>query len=215
MRVGKRLEGQIAKEAASAIPKILHSPGNLPNTIENEIKVLWDTLAKKYTALGTLDEFALRRIVQKGTNVDHIKGQILEELAESHILPWLRSRHGGFALGLKVPSGKTLEFIPGHSIRTASGKAGRQITDGMVGYWDKEVFNILGIFEAKSGRKGARELTLTTKDVAKLSEADRNELRAFAKEIWADQKEVAEQTGSAFTSTIEQVEKDVYLPTPR
>jgi hypothetical protein len=123
---------------------------------------------------------------------------------ESHLL---RSRQGGFTLGVKVPKGKTLEFIPGHCIRTSSGTSGCcQITDGMVGYWEKGVFNIFGIFEGKSGRNGARELSIKSKSAAGLSQKDLEELRAFAKDVWAEQKDAA---GNTFTTTIERVEKDV------
>lgn len=106
----------------------------------------------------------------------------------------------------------SLEYVPGHASLTASGKAGRQITDGMVGYWDKEVFNIVAIFEAKSGRKGQRELSLKTVDIAKLGKKERDELRAFAKEVWAEEKEIAEEAGKGYTRTIEEVEKEVRTP---
>ncbi|KAF2276154.1 uncharacterized protein EI97DRAFT_398853, partial [Westerdykella ornata] len=211
LRVSGKLEGAVAKEAAIAVPKLLHSPGNLAASVSNEVKILWEAMSKKYAALKGLDEIALRRVLEKGPNVDHLKGQLLEELAEAHVIPMLRNRQGGFALGVKVPAGKTLEYVPGHAIRTASGRAGRQVTDGMVGYWDKEVFNIVAIFEAKSGRKGARELSLKTTDIAKLGKTERDELRAFAKEVWAEEKEIAEEAGKSYTRTVEEVEKEVIL----
>ncbi len=63
---------------------------------------------------------------------------------------------GGFALGIEVPAGKKLEFIPGHLIRDA---AGRQITDGILAYRDGESLVIALVFEAKAGKSAARELS--------------------------------------------------------
>jgi len=209
LRAAGKVEGKIAQEAAEALPKLLHSAGHVVMDAENEIKVVWEALSKKLPALAELDELALRRIVERGSNADHNKGQLLEELMESYILPTLRKRQGAFALGVQVPAGASLEFIPGRAIRTASGKAGRQIADGMIGYWEKGVFNVLGIFEAKAGRKGARELSFKTADILKLNKAERKELTAFAKEIWAEEKEIADEARKSFTKSVEAVEKEV------
>ena len=144
--------------------------------------------------------------------MDHIKGQLLEELLESYVLPMLRNRQAAFALGLKVPKGVTLEFVPGHLIRTSAGKAGRQITDGMIGYYEKGVFNIVGIFEAKAGRSGARELSFTKTKITDLTKTQRQELRAFANDVWLEEKEIAAAAGKPYTKTIEAVEKEVCMP---
>lgn len=211
LRASGKLEGKVAKEAAEALPKVLHSSSRVILEAEKEIKVIWETLANKFPALADLDELAIRRIVRKGTNVDHIKGQLLEELLESYVLPMLRKRQAAFALGLKVPKGATVEFIPGHLIRTSSGKAGRQITDGMLGFYDKGVFNIVGIFEAKAGRTGARELSFTKTKIADLTGAEKKELRAFANNVWFEEKEIAETAGKTYTKTIEAVEQEVRI----
>lgn len=58
----------------------------------------------------------MERILLKGPNLNHLKGQLLEELLESRIVPWLKQRWGGLALALDVPAGKELEFIPGYII---------------------------------------------------------------------------------------------------
>ncbi|KAL2361853.1 hypothetical protein RJZ56_005277 [Blastomyces dermatitidis] len=199
-----RVEGKIAQEAAAGVKAVVHSPGTLPRFVAPETKVLWETLSKKYPILDKLDEIALDRVLRKGPNMNHIKGQLLEELAESHLIPMLRERHVGFALGVKVPQGKTLEFIPGYSIMDASG---RQITDGVLGYTDKQVFNILAIFEAKAGRKGARELTVTTTRVSKMSQDDLLEVKAEAKESWLNARGIARRKKQPFSKTVADFEK--------
>ncbi|KAG5290181.1 hypothetical protein I7I48_09723 [Histoplasma ohiense] len=201
-----RVEGKIAQEAAAAVKAVVTSPVAIPNVVAPETKVLWQTLSKRYPILDKLDEIAVDRILRKGPNVDHIKGQLLEELAESHIIPMLRERHAGFALGVKVPKGKTLEFVPGYSIMDASG---RQITDGMLGYTDKQVFNILAIFEAKAGRKGARELTVTTTRVAKMSQDSLLEIKAAAKDFWLNARTIARNNKQPFSKTVADFEKQL------
>ncbi|PGH07668.1 hypothetical protein GX51_01677 [Blastomyces parvus] len=201
-----RVEGKIAQEAAAGVKAVVLSPGTLPRFVAPETKILWETLSKKYPILDKLDEIAIDRVLRKGPNVNHLKGQLLEELAESHLIPMLRERHVGFALGVKVPKGKTLEFIPGYSIMDASG---RQITDGVLGYMDKQVFNILAIFEAKSGRKGARELTVTTTRVSKMSQDDLLEVKAAAKESWLNARGIARRNKQPFTKTVADFEKQL------
>ncbi|PGH29273.1 hypothetical protein GX50_07988 [[Emmonsia] crescens] len=201
-----RVEGSIAQEAAAAVKAIILSPGTPPRVVAPETKVLWETLSKKYPIMGKLDEIALDRVLRKGPNTNHIKGQLLEELAESHIIPMMRERHAGFALGVKVPKTKTLEFIPGYSIMDTSG---RQITDGVLGYTDKQVFNILAIFEAKSGRKGARELTTTTSRVSKMSQDDLLEIKAAAKDFWLNARGIARRNKKPFSKTVADFEKQL------
>ncbi|KAH8652618.1 hypothetical protein BGZ60DRAFT_436208 [Tricladium varicosporioides] len=213
LRVSKKLEGKVAQEAADALPKILHSNGVVGQAVEKEVTSVWEVISKKYPALSSLDEIALRRVLAKG-NLDHIRGQLLEELLESQILPLLRSRQGAFALGLRVPKGKAIEFVAGHSIHSASGKVGRQITDGMLGYWEKDVFNILAIFEAKAGRDGARELSFLKGSLEKLTAKEKKELRAYAKEIMAEEKEIAEDAGRLYSRTVEDIEKEVIHEEP-
>ena len=157
--------------------------------------------------LEGLDEFAMQRILEKGPNVDHLKGQLLEELVESRLVPWLRDRAGSFALGIET-GGKKLEFIPGHMIRDAGG---RQITDGILAYRNSGVLEIVGIFEAKAGRRAARELSLASGSISSLSKADRAELRAYAKDVLREQRAVAQDVGKPFKKTLDEVEREVAL----
>jgi hypothetical protein len=109
-------------------------------------------------------------------------------------------------LGVAVPEGKVLEYVPGHAIRSASEKVPLQLTDGVVGYHDGGVFHILGIFEAKAGQKGTRELLIGSKA---LSQGDMLELRAFAKDTWRDERNIAKRLGKPYTRTVQEVEADV------
>ncbi|CAI4212312.1 unnamed protein product [Parascedosporium putredinis] len=153
------VDAPLAKELEAVLPQVAHAAAApatataVTSTVAPEVKTLWQTLSDALPILKVLDEFAIERIIRKGSNESHIKGQLLEEIMEAHIIPWLRKREAGFALGVAVPEGKTLEYIPGHTILSASERAPSQVTDGMIGYWDKDVFHILGIFEVKAGKR--------------------------------------------------------------
>jgi hypothetical protein len=157
--------------------------------------------------MSTLDEYAVRRILEKGPNVDHIKGQLLEELIESRLVPWLLDRSGSAALGFQF-TGKQLVFIPGHMIRDT---AGRQITDGVLGIWHEGELVIGAVFEAKAGRYASRELSFASGSVSKLTDKQRAELRAIAKDIHATQQAQAQRAGQKYNKKIEDVEKEVAM----
>lgn len=54
LRVSGKLEGVAAKEATRAVPKLLHSPGNLAASVTNEVEILWESPSKKCVALRGL-----------------------------------------------------------------------------------------------------------------------------------------------------------------
>jgi len=201
-----RLEATLAKEVKGVLPQLTKAATTASSRVSVEVKAAWAVLSQKHPSLAVLDEIALERIIQKGANESHVKGQLLEELMEAHIVPQLRQREVGFALGVAVPEGKVLEYVPGHAIRSASEKVPLQLTDGMVGYRDGNVFHILGIFEAKAGKKGTRELLIGSKE---LSQGERLELRAFANDTWRDERNIAKRLGKPYTRTVQEVEADV------
>ncbi|MCE5324673.1 pre-toxin TG domain-containing protein [bacterium] len=205
VRAHKTLDKKLATAAAKALPAIVKSGGGVSTTVDQAVIDLWQNLSSKYPILRKLDGPAMQRVLEKGPNVDHLKGQLLEELIESRVVPWLNTRTGPLALGLSVP-GKQLEYIPGHLIRDASS---HQITDGIIGYHDKGVFQIVAIFEAKAGKYAARELSLASTSISSLSKLERAELRAFAKDVWRDGREVARLQGKAYNQTIEQIEREI------
>lgn len=203
LRADKKLTGEIAQEVAQALPKLLRGGGGA-GAIEAELVALRDAICQAHPILASLDAAALRRVVERGPNVDHLKGQLLEELIESRVVPWLRSGAGAEALGLA--RGKPLEFIPGHLIRDANG---RQITDGVLAVRDGMSIVIVAVFEAKAGPGAARELIVKYTHISDLTRAERAELRAHAKEILRARRSEAEKLGQKLETTVEEVEAEL------
>ncbi|MGF7213219.1 hypothetical protein GGE65_007856 [Skermanella aerolata] len=208
VRAQQRLAGTLAREAANSLPALVRGPAAASAALDQAVLDLFQELSRQHSVLSSLDGFALRRILEKGPNVDHLKGQLLEELLESRLVPWLRDRAGSFALGLQVPTGKQLEFIPGHLIRDL---AGRQITDGILAVRNDGVLEILAVFEAKAGRRAARELSLSRSSISSLTPAERAELRAYARDVLRERRAEAQLAGTPFQQTIEEVEREVAL----
>ena len=207
VRVQQRLGSTLAREAADALPSLVRGAPSASTAVDQAVIDLLRDLSRQHPILASLDDFAMRRILEKGPNVDHLKGQLLEELVESRVVPWLRERAGSFALGVQT-GGKQLEFIPGHLIRDA---AGRQITDGILGYRNNGVMEIVAIFEAKAGRRAARELSIASGSISSLSQAERAELRAYAKDVLREQRAVAQEAGTPFQKTLDEVEREIAL----
>lgn len=207
VRVQQRLGSALAREAADALPKLVRGAPSASTAVDQVVIDLFRDLSRQHEILTSLDDFAMRRILEKGPNVDHLKGQLLEELVESRVVPWLRDRAGSYALGVQT-GGKQLEFIPGHLIRDA---AGRQITDGILGYRNNGVMEIVAMFEAKAGRRAARELSIASGSISSLSQAERAELRAYAKDVLREQRAVAQEAGIPFRKTLEEVEREIAL----
>lgn len=207
IRTQRSLNRTLAQNAATALPTIVRGSAAVSSTVDQAILDLFRQLSSRHRILRSLDEHALRRVLEKGPNVDHLKGQLLEEILESRIVPWLRDRAGSFALGVQT-GGKQLEFIPGHLIRDASG---RQISDGILAYRNNGVLEIAAIFEAKAGRRAARELSLASGSISSLSAAERAELRAYARDVLREQRLAAQEAGRPFSKTLDDIEREVAL----
>jgi hypothetical protein len=204
LRVEKSVTGAVARDAAAAVPKLTKG-GGVATTVDSAIVDLLREVQTAHPQLRELDALALERVLTKGPNVDHLKGQVLEELVESRLVPWLSTREGGFALGITVPTGKKLEFIPGHLIRDT---AGRQITDGILAYREGESLVIAAIFEAKAGKRAARELSLKRASVSSLTGEELVELRANAKDVWREQRATARAAKVPYTKSVEDVMRE-------
>ena len=202
LRAQGRLAGQIAKDAAPAIPALVHGAVGATPVADAKVLALLGELHAANTEMKALDAPSLLRILEKGPNVDHLKGQLLEELVENRVVPWLKTRTGELALGVNVPAGKKLEFIPGHLIRDANG---RQITDGVMAYRSGGELFITAIFEAKAGKSAARELSVAKGSWSSLSAEAKGELLANAKDVWRSRAAKAKRHGQPFTQTIEQI----------
>lgn len=115
VKAGNHLDTSLAQEASKAL-EFLRNAGTVNRAVDQTVL---DSLARLKQASGVffgLDEFAVERILLKGPNLSHIKGQLLEELLESRLVTMLSERAGSFALGLELPAGKQIEFIPGYLI---------------------------------------------------------------------------------------------------
>lgn len=181
---------------------------SLTVTVRKEVTEAMTKLSTKYKVLDDLDELALERIVAKGPNTDHLKGQLLEEMLEAKVVRWLQDPFAAKALGLPgtIRSHQELQFIPGHLVRDS---LGRQISDGMiVRKTSNNAYEILAIFEAKAGKSASRELSLAS---STLSAADKKELRAYAKDVYRELEEQARLEGKQVTQTIEEIEEDIIL----
>ena len=201
------LTGNVGKEAAGAIKSLSQGITTLKG-VDQEVIALLSKLQSSHKSLKELDAEALLRILEKGPYVPHLKGQLLEEIVESRIVPWLAKREGAYALGIKVPPEKKLEFIPGHLVRDP---AGRQITDGMLIYRNQGGIVVAAVFEAKAGKSAARELSYKSGGKSSLTKAEKLELRANAKDVWRDQREEALAQGKKYTKSIDDVEKEYTL----
>jgi hypothetical protein len=115
-----------------------------------EFIVEWlQTVKVKYPALQgkPLDADAIARVLEKGPSDNKVKGQLLEELGQVKIETLLGSNKGRAELAGEF-AGEELVFIPGHRLRDSQG---RELTDGLVGFWKGDTFQIVTIIEAKAG----------------------------------------------------------------
>jgi hypothetical protein len=113
----QQIDKALADEVAKALD-VVKSPGGggVSKAVNQKVADALTGLTTRSSVYASLDQFAVERILLKGPNLNHLKGQLLEELLESRIVPWLKQRWGGLALALDVPAGKELEFIPGYII---------------------------------------------------------------------------------------------------
>lgn len=202
IRAQGNLDRTLAQRAATELPNIVRGSAPFSSTVDQVITDLFRQISSSHSILRSLDEQALQRVLEKGPNVDHLKGQLLEEMIEARVVPWLRDRAGSSALGVQTAS-KQLEFIPGNLIRD---RDGLQVTDGILAFRDKGVLNIAAVFESKAGARGVRELSLGSGGISSLSTEGRASLRAFAKDAWRDLREEAQAAGRPFNTTLAEVE---------
>jgi len=210
VRGRKPLGNKLAKEVDGAMTKV--RPGKVAATsttsVSRKVKDAFAKLSGKYKVIDELDELAIQRVIESGPSINHMKGQLLEELLETRVVKFLQDPHAAKALGINVPTHE-LRFIPGHLVRDASGRVGRQITDGILVRKVKDGLEILGIFEAKAGKSAARELKATSTSINKMSDLERAELRAFAKDEYKELLEQARLDGTKVTKNIDQIEKEI------
>ncbi|KAJ5741622.1 hypothetical protein N7533_011031 [Penicillium manginii] len=184
-----RLKGKLSKQAGSNVlaklPIITNSRPISPTPEyqepEDMVLTLWKELCLKNAWIGNdpafLDQHALRRILTAGPNVSQLQCHLLSELAESHIGSLLRQKLGIVALGIDLPSGCVLEFVPGHAISIPydlSKMRAPQISDGMLGYYFNGTFYISAIIEIKFEGLGCRELPFSKIKLETLTRQERS-----------------------------------------
>jgi hypothetical protein len=213
-----RLEGKLSKQAGSEVlaklPIITNfrpsSPTPKYQEPEEMVLTLWKELCSTNPWIGKdpafLDQHSLRRILSAGPNVLQLQCLLLSELAESHIGTLLRHKLGILALGIDLPSGCILEFVPGHAITIPydpSKMRAPQISDGMLGYYLNGTFYISAIIEIKIDGLGCRELPFSKFRLETLTRQERTILRASAKREWANAVQASERTAKAFNMKVD------------
>jgi hypothetical protein len=160
------------------------------------------------------DPAALRRIAEKGENLNHVKGQLFEELISAGVKSLLASPEGRKALlGDGAPD--DVELIPGHAIRErrtitfeANGKTVTrelelQFSDGLIVRQTDKGIEVVAIVEAKSGHKSGG--SLSEKDGSRFH--DFEERRNYAIDVFLET-----QHGKDSAETLKPIPKsqDVY-----
>ncbi|GAA1284820.1 hypothetical protein Psi02_33010 [Planotetraspora silvatica] len=126
---------------------------------------------------ANLDAAAVVRVLKKGPGVEAAKGQLLEEIAAVQVKSMLATSEGRAKLAGQF-AGEALEFIPGHRLRDAQG---RQLTDGIIGFWEGPKFRIVTVIESKAGRWSAEGLRYGKQDLQAILTARSRVIRkAFA-----------------------------------
>jgi hypothetical protein len=119
--------------------------------------------------IQALEPEALERVLAKAPNVDHVKGQLLEELLAPKALE--RAAAESAKRGVKV------EFIPGHLITDAGGA---QLTDGILAIVEGDKLRVIAVFESKAGRSSSRGLRSSYTSISEMSGPELKALREEA-----------------------------------
>ncbi|QKW48686.1 hypothetical protein [Streptomyces buecherae] len=217
LRTEGRVTGKLGQEAAGGLPKLLRGGGGgsgggvgrVAGDLDDEIEALLRRMTGRHPVLEDLDVPAVRRVLSKGPYVNNLKGQLLEELVENRIVPWLRLRTGAQALGVRAYREK-LEFVPGHLI---SDRKGAGVTDGILAIRRKSVLHVEAIFEAKAGfGQTARGLSRGRGGLSSLKSAeDRATFLNLVKNRLRNEREIARLTGKPYDKTLDDLIKEYQL----
>ncbi len=130
----------------------------------------WMQSLRSIPGLEQMSNDALMRVMSRSPNLDHMKGQLLEELVGPEMVRRARrmSRSGD----------GPVEFIRGDRITDARGS---QLTDGMLVRRQRDgSYEVLGIVESKAGDASARGLNRSHTSFNSLSGPERAELQREA-----------------------------------
>lgn len=210
--------GTVSASLASDMENILSAlalrSGASPSAVPQRASQAFANLVQRFPILADLDPLAIERVLARGPNVNHMKGQLLEELLEQRIVTWLRDPAGKAALGLDDVVGE-LHFVPGDLVRDARNV---QLTDGIIFRVINGAYEIVAVFECKAGRAAARELRLASGGNAltayrrgRMSAENQRELLAYARDILRDRQEAAAQAGATISDTIDTILGEISL----
>ncbi|MFB8229074.1 hypothetical protein [Cellulosimicrobium sp. NPDC055967] len=116
--------------------------------------------ARQVLAGLDLSDEAVARVLAKGTHVEHLKGQLVEELAHRDIARRL-AQGADRTLGVADRTG--LEVLEGHRLSDLSG---RELTDGMIVRRGRDgVLDVVTVVEAKAGPSAAQGLRRTASEL--------------------------------------------------
>jgi hypothetical protein len=205
--------GALAKEAVELGRAIAEAAmGDRVAEITGLLAAKRDELPVLKRILG--DPAALRRIAEKGENLNHVKGQLFEELISAGVKSLLNSAEGRKALlGDGAPD--DVELIPGHAIRekrtltfevngkTVTRELELQFSDGLIVRHTDKGIEVVAIVEAKSGHKSGS--SLSEKDGSRFH--DFEERQNYAIEVFLEARH-----GKDWAETLKPVPKsrDVY-----
>jgi Domain of unknown function (DUF4157) len=129
-----------------------------------------------HPSVGAFPPEAFERILSVRQSLDKATGQLLEEMLNAGMATReAREASAGVeAVEAARKAGAELEFLPGYMLRDENG---RLITDGILGYRDKDVFRVVQVFESKAGEEAAQKLVA---EATKMSKKGWRELRQYA-----------------------------------
>ncbi|MCK9621371.1 MAG: DUF4157 domain-containing protein [Methylobacter sp.] len=165
----KTLEGAQAKAVKArlaALEKSFKGECEMWARAEGVVTWLQGDAAATYPALKgkKINAGSVVRILEKKTE-NPAKGQLLEELGGADVLERLGTVQGRQQFAGQF-AGEELIFVPSYMVRDSKG---RQLTDGMVGFWKGETFQIVTIIESKAGKWASEGLKYSTEELAAVS----------------------------------------------
>jgi hypothetical protein len=162
-------------------------------------------LQSLHPSLANLAPEAFERILSVRKSLDKATGQLLEELLNAGMATReaREAQAGVKAVEAAKKAESAIEFIPGYMLRDENG---RLITDGILGYRDKDgVFRVVKVFEAKAGEDAAEKLL---EESTRMSKAGWRDLRQYAADAVRDDLIEAGKMSAADVQKLERMTAD-------
>jgi hypothetical protein len=226
IRLTGKLTKSMANDVLASLPAITTfkpvkpspSPPLAPGSRDEILDVTWSETLLKFPWVAKdpahLDEHALRRVLRAGPDKSHLQSQILAELAESYFRTLLQHKLATMVLGIDLPEGCLLEFVPGHAVSVAYDPVAMrapQVSDGLIGYYQNGMFQVAAILEIRVASWGIRDFPFVKKKLETLTRQERTFLRAAAEREHAAASQAAERTSQAFKKEVDEFLPEVRL----